>query len=49
MLSPSGTIIPPAGQVTQVLKVTNIHKVSTVDVNLLIIVKFDIQFNENWL
>ncbi|XP_033226333.1 AP-1 complex subunit gamma-1 isoform X8 [Belonocnema kinseyi] len=28
MLSPSGTVIPPAGQVTQVLKVTNIHKAS---------------------
>ncbi|XP_076655499.1 adaptor protein complex 1, gamma subunit isoform X2 [Halictus rubicundus] len=27
MLSPSSTIIPPSGQVTQVLKVTNINKV----------------------
>ncbi|XP_012277868.1 AP-1 complex subunit gamma-1 isoform X10 [Orussus abietinus] len=26
MLSPSGTVIPPAGQVTQVLKVTNVNK-----------------------
>lgn len=28
MLSPSGTVIAPLGQVTQVLKVTNINKVS---------------------
>ncbi|XP_046424926.1 AP-1 complex subunit gamma-1 isoform X2 [Neodiprion fabricii] len=26
MLSPSGTVIPPSGQVTQVMKVTNINK-----------------------
>ncbi|XP_078050838.1 adaptor protein complex 1, gamma subunit isoform X2 [Augochlora pura] len=28
MLSPSSTVIPPSGQVTQVLKVTNVNKVS---------------------
>lgn len=28
MLSPSSTVIPPSGQVSQVLKVTNINKVS---------------------
>lgn len=28
MLSPSSTVIPPSGQVTQVLRVTNMNRVS---------------------
>lgn len=31
MLSPSGSIIPPAGQITQVLRVTNPNKVGPIE------------------
>lgn len=33
MLSPSGTVIVPGGQITQVLRVTNPNKVNVIDYN----------------